>query len=122
MNQCYSIILLTRIFSTGHLTKHDPDTVQLNFEPARRPGTRDHCLNINVNICVVCGSDESCTKKSVVPHEYRRHFPSSMKDHNSHDILLTCPQCHSLANIIDDQLRKELAIKYNAPLGMFMYF
>ena len=61
-------------------------------------------------------------RKNVVPHDYRRHFPPEMKDHHSHDILLTCPQCHGLANLYDDQLRKELAIKYNAPLGMFIYF
>ncbi|XP_015750048.1 PREDICTED: exonuclease 3'-5' domain-containing protein 2-like [Acropora digitifera] len=95
--------------SLRHLTKHGPYT--------RRRGTKDHCLNINVNICAVCGSDESCTKKSVVPHEYRRHFPPVVKDHHSHDILLTCPRCHSMANFFDDQLREQLAIKYKAPLG-----
>lgn len=108
--------------STGHKTNDDPYTVQLNFEPARRPGTKDHCLNCNLNICVVCGDDESYMRKNVVPHDYRRYFPLVMKDNHSHDILLTCPRCHSLANVFDDQLRKELAIKYNAPLGMFMKF
>lgn len=56
-------------------------------------------------------------KKSVVPHEYRRHFPAVMKNHHSHDILLTCQSCHRLAGFHDNQLRKELASKYNAPLG-----
>lgn len=102
----------------GHLTSLDPYTVQLNFEPAGRPGTEDYYyLNFKDNVCVVCGSDESYMRKNVVPHDYRRHFPLVMKDHHSHDILLTCPKCHCLANHHDDQLRKELAIKYNAPLG-----
>ena len=108
--------------STGHLTNLDPYTVQLNFEPARRPGTEDYYQHVKDNICVVCGSDESLMKKNVVPHDYRRFFNSALKDHHSHDILLTCPRCHSLANFFDDQLRKELAIKYNAPLGMFILF
>lgn len=69
----------------------------------------------------MCGSDDSYMKKSVVPHEYRRHFPAVMKNHHSHDILLTCQSCHRLAGFHDNQLRKEQASKYNAPLGMFMW-
>lgn len=114
----YRLISFTCIPSIGHKTRDDPYTVQLNFTPAGTSGTEDHALNI----CVVCGNDESYMRKSVVPHDYRRHFPPFMKDHHSHDILLTCLQCHSRANSFDDQLRKELAIQYNAPLGMFMYF
>lgn len=26
-------------------------------------------------------------RKNVIPHEYRKHFPTEMKDHNSHDVL-----------------------------------
>ena len=108
--------------STGHLTNVDPYTVQLNFEPAGKPGTEDYYyLNFKDNICVVCGSDESYMRKNVVPHDYRRYFPLVMKDHHSHHILLTCPRCHSLANFFDDQLRKELVTKYNAPLGLFFF-
>ena len=110
--------MFTCIPSIGQKTEDDPYTVQLNFPPAGRPGTEDHYLNI----CVVCGDDESYMRKSVVPHDYRRHFPLVLKDHNPHDILLTCPRCHSLADFFYDQLRKELAIKYNAPLGMFIYY
>ncbi|XP_015770405.1 PREDICTED: exonuclease 3'-5' domain-containing protein 2-like [Acropora digitifera] len=102
----------------GHLTNADPYTVQLNVEPAGRPCPEDnYYLNRKVNECVVCGSDDSYMKKSVVPHEYRRHFPAVMKNHTSHDILLTCQRCHRLASSNDNQLREELAKKYNAPLG-----
>ena len=61
-------------------------------------------------------------RQNVVPQDYRRHFPPEMKDHHSHDILPTCPRCHGLANLYDDQLKKELAIKYNAPLVMLIYY
>ena len=110
-------------FFLGHLTNLDPYTVQLDFEPAGRPGTEDdYYQNFKQNICVVCGSKESYMRKMIVPRDYRRHFPPVMKDHQSHDILLTCPGCHRLAISYDDRLRKELAIKYNAPLGLFIYY
>ncbi|KAJ7370831.1 Exonuclease 3'-5' domain-containing protein 2 [Desmophyllum pertusum] len=102
----------------GHLTCLEPYTVQLKFEPSGRPGSEDsYYLNFKDNVCVVCGSDQSYMRKNIVPHDYRRYFPFVMKDHHSHDILLMCPECHRLSNFCDDKLRKELANKYNAPLG-----
>lgn len=102
----------------GKLTGLDPYTVQLKFEPSGRPGSEDsYYLNFKDNICVVCGSDESYMRKNIVPHDYRRYFPLVMKDHHSHDILLMCPECHRLSTFHDDKLRRELADKYNAPLG-----
>lgn len=105
-------------FFVGELTGLDPYTVQLKFEPSGRPGSEDsYYLNFKDNICVVCGRDDSYLRKNVVPHEYRRYFPSFMKDRHSHDILLLCSECHSLSNCYDSKLRAELSEKYNAPLG-----
>lgn len=105
-------------FSEGELTSLDPYTVQLKFEPSGRPGSEDsYYLNFKDNICVVCGSDHSYMRKNIVPHDYRRYFPLVMKDHHSHDVLLMCPECHRISTFYDDKLRRELAIKYNAPLG-----
>lgn len=102
----------------GELTCLDPYTVQLKFEPSGRPGSEDsYYLNFKDNICVVCGSDHSYMRKNIVPHDYRRYFPLVMKDHHSHDVLLMCSDCHRLSTFYDDKLRRELAIKYNAPLG-----
>ena len=42
------------------------------------------------NECVVCGSTKSLIRKNVVPREYRKHFPTVMKCHVSHDIVLLC--------------------------------
>lgn len=118
---CVPYFLFHAFLPPGHLTNADPYTVQLNVEPAGRPCPEDnYYLNCKVNKCVVCGSDDSYMKKSVVPHEYRRHFPAVMKNRHSHDIVLTCQSCHHLAGFHDNQLREELASKYNAPLGMFM--
>ena len=109
---------IVNVTFTGELTNLDPYTIQLKFEPSGRPGSEDlYYLNFKDNICVVCGSDKSYMRKNIVPHDYRKHFPSVMKNHHSHDILLMCPECHCFSNSYDDQLRKELAAKYNAPIG-----
>ena len=40
-----------------------------------------------------------------------------MRDHQSHDILLMCVSCHQRSNILDTNLRHELADLCNAPIG-----
>lgn len=52
-----------------------------------------------------------------MPHEYRRHFPTEMKDHNSHDILLLCTSCHAASNVHDCFLKQQLAEQFYAPQG-----
>lgn len=52
-----------------------------------------------------------------MPHEYRRHFPTEMKDHNSHDILLLCTSCHAASNVHDGFLKQQLADEFAAPQG-----
>lgn len=56
-------------------------------------------------------------RKNIVPHEYRRHFPNEMKDHNSHDILLLCTSCHAASNVHDASLKQQLADDFAAPQG-----
>lgn len=56
-------------------------------------------------------------RKNIVPHEYRRHFPTEMKDHNSHDILLLCTVCHATSNVHDSFLKQQLADEFAAPQG-----
>lgn len=52
-----------------------------------------------------------------MPHEYRRHFPIQMKDHNSHDVLLLCTSCHAVSNYYDNLLKQQLAVEFSAPIG-----
>ena len=75
-------------------------TVRLNFEPAGRSSGRagGYYCNPKSNICVVCGTDESSLRKYIVPHEYRKFFPDVMRDHQSHDVLLMCLNCHQQSN------------------------
>ncbi|XP_064421278.1 exonuclease 3'-5' domain-containing protein 2 [Latimeria chalumnae] len=102
----------------GELVCEDPFVVKLMFEPSGRPESQvDYYLTVKENLCVVCGGRESYIRKNVVPHEYRRHFPLQMKDHNSHDVLLLCTACHAASNYYDNMLKQQLADEFNAPIG-----
>ncbi|XP_056623772.1 exonuclease 3'-5' domain-containing protein 2 isoform X2 [Triplophysa dalaica] len=102
----------------GELVSEDPFIVQLLFEPSGRPDSqKDYYLIAKENLCVVCGKAESYIRKNIVPHEYRRHFPAEMKDHNSHDILLLCTSCHAASNVHDCVLKQHLAEEHSAPQG-----
>ncbi|MBN3300330.1 EXD2 protein, partial [Amia calva] len=102
----------------GELLSEEPFIVRLKFEPSGRPESQqDYYLTAKENLCVVCGKTESYIRKNIVPHEYRRHFPTEMKDHNSHDVLLLCTACHAASNYHDNLLKQELAEEHSAPLG-----
>ncbi|KAL4656175.1 exonuclease 3'-5' domain-containing protein 2 isoform X1 [Arapaima gigas] len=102
----------------GELLSEDPFIVRLKFEPSGRPDSQqDYYLTAKENLCVVCGKTDSYIRSNIVPHEYRRHFPTEMKDHNSHDILLLCTSCHAASNVHDGMLKQQLAEEFGAPLG-----
>ncbi|KAL7379563.1 hypothetical protein ABVT39_001393 [Epinephelus coioides] len=102
----------------GVLQSEEPFVVRLLFEPSGRPDSQqDYYLTAKENLCVVCGKADSYIRKNIVPHEYRRHFPTEMKDHNSHDILLLCTSCHAASNVHDSFLKQRLAEEFSAPQG-----
>lgn len=102
----------------GELVSEDPFVVKLQFEPAGRPESPgDYYLMVKENLCVVCGKKDSYIRKNVIPHEYRKHFPIEMKDHNSHDVLLLCTSCHAISNYHDNHLKQQLAREFQAPIG-----
>uniref|UniRef100_UPI003AAA84EE exonuclease 3'-5' domain-containing protein 2 n=1 Tax=Centroberyx gerrardi TaxID=166262 RepID=UPI003AAA84EE len=102
----------------GELQSEEPFIVKLLFEPSGRPDSQqDYYLTAKENLCVVCGKADSYIRKNIVPHEYRRHFPTEMKDHNSHDILLLCTACHAASNVHDCFLKQQLADEFAAPQG-----
>ena len=99
--------------------EEDPPTIQLTFVPNGQ-GQKDdvYSLGLKDNKCVVCAEDnlEVLTKHHIVPSEYRKHFPNEIKDHNSHDIVPICIDCHAEyeekhANI----LKYKIGENYNAP-------
>ncbi|XP_046376546.1 exonuclease 3'-5' domain-containing protein 2-like [Haliotis rufescens] len=94
-----------------------PLTVRLRFEPSGRPESEsNYYLQEKENVCVVCGNDDTYTRKFVVPQEYRKYFPPLLKDHRSHDVLLLCPPCHQVSSNHDAILRQELAVECDAPI------
>uniref|UniRef100_A0A8C7CH72 Exonuclease 3'-5' domain containing 2 n=1 Tax=Oncorhynchus kisutch TaxID=8019 RepID=A0A8C7CH72_ONCKI len=102
----------------GVVQSEEPFIVRLLFEPSGRPDSQqDYYLTAKENLCVVCGKNNSYIRKNIVPQEYKRHFPSEMKDHNSHDILLLCTSCHAASNVHDGFLKQQLADEYGAPQG-----
>ncbi|ELT94573.1 hypothetical protein CAPTEDRAFT_228908 [Capitella teleta] len=95
----------------------EPLTIRLIFEPSGRPVTEDNYYTQKKdNICVVCGKSESLVRKNIVPHQYRKYFPAVMKDHRCHDLLLMCTSCHLTCDVHDTRLKKEFALRCNAPM------
>lgn len=107
--------------SLGDLVSEDPLIVRLKFEPAGRPQMEmqdgQFYLQERQNICVVCGKGETFIRKNVVPREYRKYFPDTLKAHQNHDVVLLCSGCHRLNNMRDQQLRFKLAEEFDAPIG-----
>ena len=51
----------------------NPLRVQLNFEPSGRPkDEKNYYAQDKLNVCVVCGADDTFIRKCIVPHEYRK--------------------------------------------------
>ncbi|XP_047489596.1 exonuclease 3'-5' domain-containing protein 2-like isoform X1 [Penaeus chinensis] len=104
------------------VVSEDPLIIQLNFEPSGRPlADRDDdgrfYLQERLNVCVVCGKGEIYIRKNIVPLEYRKHFPDILKNHQSHDVVLLCLDCHKKSNLEDKVFRYTLAKEFDAPIG-----
>jgi hypothetical protein len=96
----------------------DTRTIKLKFEPKGR-NTDEYTLKRKENKCVVCGSTiiKDLTKHHVVPSMYKKLFPVEYKARSSHDVVVICKKHHSeYEHTFADQLKQELAEKYNAPL------
>lgn len=70
------------------------------------------------NKCVNCGTNEDLTKHHVIPKCYIKYFPIEIKSNNSHDVVLLCGECHASYEAEATIVKRELAVKYNAPLDM----
>ena len=90
--------------------------IRLRFEPSGRPSERQPEPVLQRNVCVVCGSSEGLVRSYIVPHEYRRLFPASVKSHSSHDVMLQCKHCYSSFCQHHIRVRRDLAQQYQVPL------
>lgn len=100
------------------IEKNYPLTIKLNFEPN---GLGNHNKSYGLqpisNKCVNCGEIDNLTRHHVVPICYRKYFPIEIKSHNFHDVLPMCVTCHENYERKADILKRDLSIKYDAPIN-----
>lgn len=100
------------------IVSEEPKTIRLKFEPNGLGNhNKPYGLTEMHNKCVNCGGDVNLTKHHVIPICYRKHFPIELKSHNFHDVLPMCVSCHESYERKADHLKKELSLKYDAPLN-----
>ena len=97
------------------LEHHKPQSIlRLRFQPRNRSlDPSEAAINVyNVstksNRCVVCGAGKNYMRHYIVPFCYRTLFPDSYKNHLSHDVVLTCIDCHIAAEHNAQRRRKKL--------------
>lgn len=94
-------------------------TIRLRFTPSNRvdPDQALYFVSEKANRCVICGASQHFMRHYVVPFCYRTLFPDSYKTHLSHDVVLTCADCHIQAErsaqcrrqYLEDSLRTDPA-------------
>jgi ribosomal 50S subunit-associated protein YjgA (DUF615 family) len=93
--------------------------VQLLFEPKNEGNLGDkYSLAQKENRCVITGSYELelLTKHHITPYCYRTHLPDIYKSANSHDVVPIIGEKHYEYERDADNLKKQIAKEYNAPL------
>ena len=84
--------------------------IRLRFQPSNRVPADQALYHTapKANQCVVCGAQEHYMRHYVVPFCYRTLFPDDYKTHLSHDVVLTCADCHVRAEQYTQQRRNRL--------------
>lgn len=67
-------------------------------------------------MCVTCGKETDYARFHIVPSIYRTHLPETLKSHRSHDVVLMCFDCLSIALNEQHKVKVRLAEEYDAPL------
>lgn len=94
-----------------------PFTIRLKFEPKARHGADDpFVINPKDNKCVVCGSDDDLTVHHVVPYCFIKFMPLGLCEHNIHDCLALCRDCHTTYEVASYEFKKVLAMRYDVPI------
>ena len=91
------------------IVSDNPPTVRLRFNPNGLGHVGDsYYLTEKVNQCVVCAATQNLNRHHVMPRVFRRHFPEILKEHNYHDILLMCIDCHDLYEAEAGKFKKKI--------------
>lgn len=100
--------------TNAEILSHDPLRIKLNFKPNGLGYNNDsYGLEKLSNKCVVCGTDNELNRHHIVPTMYRRHMPLTYINHNFHDVVPICDDCHTSYERKADILKTELFNKYN---------
>lgn len=92
-------------------------SIQLRFEPSGRSNGETYTSSPKSNSCVACGVSGHMMRHYIVPYAYRCLLPNRYKSHQSHDVVILCPQCHLYCeqsyhehrNQLEDSLRTDPA-------------
>jgi hypothetical protein len=92
---------------------NDPPTLRLKFSPGGPGHIGDvYYLTPKVNQCVVCASTKDLNRHHVMPRVFRRYMPECIKDHNYHDVLLMCIDCHERYEVEAAKLKQEICKEF----------
>lgn len=96
----------------------EPSTIRLRFQPRGQGNWGDpFLLSVKENRCVACGATEDLTRHHVVPRCYKKNIPVELKTHDSHDVVALCVTCHWTYETEAEKVKKDLAVKYDAPFN-----
>lgn len=96
----------------------DPPQIRLLFETAGPGHIGDpFFLEKRQNKCVVCGTDRDLTRHHILPHCYRRFFPRNLDRFGTYDVMALCTEHHHDYEQIANDLRKDLAESFTAPVN-----
>lgn len=104
----------------AEVISQDPLSIKLLFEPESEGNHGDdYYLTEKHNKCVKCATEdlEVLTRHHIVPHQYRKFMPEDIKSNSSFDVVPICYAHHNYYERFADELKQELADKYNAPLA-----
>ena len=88
-------------FEPKNVVDRDQDQIDNSAKGATSPSfageSADDAVYLKsskMNRCCCCGADKHIRRHYVVPHAFRKHFPSQFKSHLSSDIVILCGSCH----------------------------
>jgi hypothetical protein len=85
----------------------------LKFSPGGPGHIGDaYYLTPKINQCVVCASVKDLNRHHVMPRVFRRYMPECIKDHNYHDVLLMCIDCHERYEVEAAKLKQEICKEF----------
>lgn len=96
----------------------NPPALQLQFAPKGLGHIGDdYYLTGKVNQCVCCGSNQNLSRHHVMPRVFRKHMPKEVKEHNYHDVLLLCVECHCRYEQEAGKFKQEICQKFGIILN-----